>query len=55
MTDLLVRFSLSANVRSRKPEEILEKIMVLWNGSSMRCPKKFLAENGGEFSKEEFV
>ena len=54
MTVLFIRFSLSANV-SRKPEEIIEKIMVLWNGSSMRCPNKFLAGNGGEFSKKEFV
>jgi len=47
------RFSLAAVIRKKTPEVITE-IMKLWIGSCMGPPKKFPADNGGEFANEIF-
>ena len=54
LVDVATRFSLAALVRKKTPEVITEKIMTLWIGSGMGPPKKFLADNGGEFANEIF-
>ena len=54
LVDVATRFSLAAVVRKKTPEVITEKIMTLWIGSGMGPPRKFLADNGGEFANEIF-
>jgi transposase InsO family protein len=54
LIDIATRFSLAAVIRKMTPEVITEKIMKLWIGSGMGPPKKFLADNGGEFANEIF-
>ena len=52
--DVATRFSLATVVKKKTPEVITEKIMTLWIGSGMGPPKRFLADNGGEFANETF-
>ena len=54
LVDVATRFSLAAVIKKKTPEVITEKIMKLWIGSGMGPPKKFLADNGGEFANEIF-
>lgn len=54
LVDVATRFSLAAVVKKKTPEVITEKIMTLWIGSGMGPPKRFLADNGGEFANEVF-
>lgn len=54
LIDVATRFSLAAVIKKKTPEVITEKIMTLWIGSGMGPPKRFLADNGGEFANEVF-
>ena len=54
MIDLATRFSLASVIRRKTPDVIAEKIMTMWIGSGMGPPKRFLADNGGEFANETF-
>lgn len=54
LIDLATRFSLAAVIHRKTPSTIIDKVMTLWIGSGMGPPKKFLADNGGEFANEEF-
>ncbi|KAG1704025.1 Retrovirus-related Pol polyprotein [Nymphon striatum] len=54
MVDIATRFSLATVIRKKTPEVIADKIMALWIGSGMGPPKRFLADNGGEFANEIF-
>ena len=55
LVNVATRFSLAAVVRKKTPEVITEKIMTLWIGSGMGPPRKFLADNGGEFANEPIL
>ena len=54
LVDVATRFSLATVVRKKTPEIITGKIMTMWIGSGMGPPKRFLADNGGEFANEVF-
>ena len=54
LIDLATRFSLAAVIKDKRPATIINKIMTLWIGNGMGAPKKFLADNGGEFANDEF-
>ena len=54
LVDVATRFSLASVVKRKTPEVIAEKIMTMWIGSGMGPPKRFLADNGGEFANEVF-
>ena len=54
LIDMATRFSLATVIRSKEPEVILNKVMIMWIGSGLGAPKKFLADNGGEFANEQF-
>ena len=53
MIDHATRLSACAIVKSKQPEEIISKIFKVWI-SVYGCPEKFLTDNGGEFSNEDF-
>lgn len=54
LVDVATRFSLATVVKKKTPELITEKIMTVWIGSGIGPPKRFLADNGGEFANEAF-
>ena len=54
LIDIATRFSLAAVIRRKTPDLIIHHVMTLWIGSGFGCPKKFLADNGGEFANEEY-
>ena len=54
MIDLATRFSLVSVIRRKTSDVIAFKNMSMWNGCGMGPPKRFLADNGGEFAIETF-
>ncbi len=54
LIDMATRFSLACVIKQKTPSTIINKIMTLWIGNGMGAPKKFLADNGGEFANDEF-
>ena len=54
MIDHLTRFSVAKPCKSKLPEEIIKMICEGWI-SIFGPPKKFLSDNGGEFSNEKFL
>ncbi|CAG2236150.1 unnamed protein product [Mytilus edulis] len=54
LIDIATRFSLATVIKRKTPDVIADKIMSLWIGSGMGPPKRFLADNGGEFANEIF-
>ena len=54
LIDLATRFSLAAVIYKKTPSTIIDNVMKLWIGSGMGPPRKFLADNGGEFANEEY-
>ena len=54
LVDAATRFTLSTIIHNKKPSTIVEKVLLLWVGSGFGCPKKFLADNGGEFANSEY-
>ena len=53
LIDHVSRFSAAAIVKSKRPEEIIEKIFDIWI-RVFGPPKKFFSDNGGEFNNEKF-
>ena len=53
LIDHATRLSACAIVKSKKPEEIIRQIFKIWI-SIYGCPEKFLTDNGGEFSNDDF-
>ena len=49
LIDMATRFSLASIIRDKNPETIINEVMLLWVGNGLGAPKKFLADNGGEF------
>ena len=41
-------------VPSKDPEIIIDKVMLMWIGSGLCAPEKFLADNGGECANEKY-
>ncbi|KAG1673036.1 DNA polymerase epsilon subunit 2 [Nymphon striatum] len=54
LIDMATRFSLASVIKNKTPAVITEKIMTLWIGGGMGTPKKFLADNGGEFANADY-
>ncbi|XP_071118367.1 uncharacterized protein [Haliotis cracherodii] len=54
LIDMATRFSLAAVIRKKTPEVVIDQILKLWVGSGLGTPRKFLADNGGEFANEEY-
>ena len=54
LIDAATRFTLASVIRSKDPSVIIEKIMLLWVGNGLGVPKRFLADNGGEFANEQY-
>lgn len=54
LIDIATRFSLATVIKRKTPDVIADKIMSLWIGSGMGPPKRFLADNSGEFANEIF-
>ena len=54
MIDHLTRFSASCVIKSKHKEVIVKKIFKIWI-SIFSSPKKFLADNEGEFNNHEFI
>ena len=54
LIDAATRFTLSTIITNKRPSTIIQKVMTLWIGSGFGVPKKFLADNGGEFANEEY-
>ena len=54
LIDMATRFSLASIIRDKNPETIINEVMLLWVGNGLGAPKKFLADNGGEFANEEY-
>ena len=53
LIDHVSRFSAAAIVKSKKPEDIIEKIFDVWI-KIFGPPKKFFSDNGGEFNNEQY-
>ena len=54
LIDMERRFSLASVIRKKDPETIIQQVMILWIGSGLGAPTKFLADNGGEFANDEY-
>ena len=54
LIDMFTRFTKAVFLNNKRPPTIIEKVMLMWVGSGLGSPKKFLADNGGEFSNEEY-
>ncbi|CAG2236725.1 unnamed protein product [Mytilus edulis] len=54
LIDIATRFSLATVIKRKTPDVIADKVMSLWIGSGMGPPKRFLADNGGEFANDIF-
>ena len=54
LIDHLTRFSAATRLRSKEPEEVIDAIFKIWI-SIFGAPKKFLADNGGEFANAKFL
>lgn len=54
LIDLATRFSISTVIHKKESQVIVDKILEKWIGTGLGCPKKFLADNGGEFANENF-
>ena len=55
MIDLATRFSRTCITRSKDPKVIVECIITTWLGSGLGAPRKFLCDNGGEFSNNTLL
>ena len=51
--DHVTRLSACAPIRDKKPETIIRELFRIWIGI-YGCPKRFISDNGGEFSNEKF-
>lgn len=54
LIDVFTRFGLSKCIRSKTAEEIIRGIMTTWIASGFGPPKRFLADNGGEFANDKY-
>jgi transposase InsO family protein len=54
LIDMATRFSLACVIHDKTPATITNQVMTKWVGSGLGTPKKFLADNGGEFANEEY-
>lgn len=54
LIDMATRFSISTVIHRKDRQEIVDKILEKWIGTGLGCPKKFLADNGGEFANDTF-
>ena len=54
LVDMATRFSLAGVIKNKLPSTIINKVMILWIGSGLGTPRKFLADNGGEFANEAY-
>ena len=52
LIDTFTRFTQAFLIPNKKPETIIDKIMNGWVYNLFGCPKKFLADNGGEFANQ---
>ena len=55
LTDMATRFTRSGIIYSKDPKVIVEKVIELWLGTGLGPPRKFLADNGGEFANSLFL
>ena len=53
LTDLFSRYSVACVKRSKKQDVKIDAIMKIWI-SYFKQPRRFLADNGGEFLNEEY-
>ena len=51
---MATRFSLASVIKNKNPETIIQQVMIMWIGSGLGAPKKFLADNGREFANEQY-
>ena len=54
LIDMFTRFTTGRIIKSKKPSTIVDNVVQMWIGNGFGSPKKFLADNGGEFANEEF-
>lgn len=54
MIDIFTRFTLACFIDDKKPDTIIDSIVKIWIGSGMGSPKRFIADNGGEFANSNF-
>ena len=54
LVDLATRFSASSVTTSKDKEVVLNKILLMWIGTSLGSPAKFIADNRGEVANEEY-
>ena len=54
LIDMATRFSLASVIYNKRPETIINQVMMMWIGNGMGTPKKFLADNGGEFANAHY-
>ena len=53
LIDHATRLSACAVIRSKTPEVVIREVFRIWI-SIYGCPEKFLSDNGGEFSNDDF-
>ena len=54
LIEIFTRYTLAQLVPSKDPEVNIDKVMLMWIGSDLGAPEKFLAENRGEFANEKY-
>ena len=54
LIDMAKKFSLASVIRNKNPETIIQQVMIMWIGSGLGAPKKFLVDNGREFANGEY-
>ena len=48
------RFTKAEFIKDKLLSTIIDKVMFMWMASGLGAPRKFLADNGGEFANEEY-
>jgi transposase InsO family protein len=54
LVDTFTRYSAACIQRSKKPDTIVDGIIKMWI-AYFGTPKKFIADNGGEFANQEYT
>ena len=51
---MFARYSAAGFVKNKKPETIIRATMYLFNNGPFEPPRKYLADNCGEFTNEKY-
>ena len=55
LIDVANRYGRSTVIYNKQGRTVIDKVIEMWIGTGVGSPKKFLADNGGEFANEEFT